>query len=457
MAPESKEPDSTDRQSNWSLGLCLPLWLAYVSNQWSRSSIYYLVDFSEKGTAFKAMNMDLGFSQAQYGLLASVAFTSLFAIASLLAGGLSDRYNRKFLTVASVATWGFATLGTSVATSYEQVVGWRVLMGLSCAFSTPTAYTLLAERVPLEKVASATSLYSTGVALGGALASLSILLDSRFGWRDTALIIALFAFATAIINAVVLKDDPKDVILQSSSGTESQSMAESEKASAFEEVKQILSSSSRVQFLFLASFFRFSSGLLIGIWSAPFFRLAFPESAGGYALAQAGITATCGIVSGIIGGAAADRLKGARIGEDEDEDKIGRQLWVPVIGNLLAIPAWYMAISSGHSFQVAMVWLAIEYLVAECWFGPTISVLQSCVGPKVGGTAQGLFTFTGAIGNLAPAALGFVYTQHQQSGLPGLADLTNLLAVSVCSCYVASAFFFGASALSAPPRKLKTP
>lgn len=456
MVSEPKEQDRKVDQSNWSLGLCLPLWLAYVSNQWSRSSIYYLVDFSEKGTAFKAMNLDLGFSQAQYGLLASVAFTSLFAVASLLAGGLSDRYNRKFLTVASVATWGFATLGTSLSTSYEQVVGWRILMGLSCAFSTPTAYTLLAERVPSDKVASATSLYSTGVALGGALASLSILLDSRIGWRDTALTIALFAFATAIINALVLKDDPKDQS-KSTSATESESISESAKSSAFEEVKQVLSSSSRVQYLFLASFFRFCSGLLIGIWSAPFFRLAFPESAGGYALAQAGITATCGIVSGIVGGAVADRLTGAKEDGVKKEDNVGRQLWVPVIGNLLAIPAWYMSISSGHSFQVAMVWLAIEYLVAECWFGPTISVLQASVGPKVGGTAQGLFTFTGAIGNLAPAALGFVYTQHQQSGLTGADDLTNLLAVSVCGCYIISAFFFGASALSAPPPKLKTP
>eukprot|EP00545_Synedropsis_sp_CCMP1620_P008257 CAMPEP_0119022966 /NCGR_PEP_ID=MMETSP1176-20130426/29111_1 /TAXON_ID=265551 /ORGANISM="Synedropsis recta cf, Strain CCMP1620" /LENGTH=207 /DNA_ID=CAMNT_0006977939 /DNA_START=21 /DNA_END=641 /DNA_ORIENTATION=- len=196
--------EDPQNSNNWLFGLCLPLWLAYVSNQWSRSSIYYLVDFSDKGSALQAMNIDLDFSQAQYGLLASVAFTSLFAVASLVAGRASDRYNRKVLTVASIATWGLATLGTSTSTSYNQVVGWRVLMGLSCAFSTPTAYTLLAERVPADKAASASSLYSTGVAMGGALASLSILLDDRIGWRNTALTIALFAFGTAAINLFVL-------------------------------------------------------------------------------------------------------------------------------------------------------------------------------------------------------------------------------------------------------------
>lgn len=436
MMASPNDDEDASKSSNWQLGLCLPLWLAYVSNQWSRSSIYYLVDFSEKGDAFKAMNIDLDFSQAQYGLLASVAFTSLFAVASLAAGVASDRYNRKVLTVAACATWGLATLGTSLSTSYEQVVLWRILMGLSCAFSTPSAYTLLAERVPAANAATASSVYSTGVALGGALASLSILLDTQIGWRDTALAIAVFAFASAAINQLVLEDDPKGEPTKSADPAR-QSDDDEPESSAFEEAQLVLSSQ-RVQLLFLASFLRFCSGLLIGVWSAPYFRLLFPDNASDYAVAQAAITATCGIVSGLIGGAIADRL-----GDDKD---IGSRLWVPVVGNLLATPAWYMAVTSGDSFQLAMVWLAVEYLVAECWFGPTVSVLQTSVGPKIGGTAQGLFTVTGAIGNLAPAALGFVYDQQPSE------ELTNLLVISVCSCYILSAVAFGASALSESPK-----
>lgn len=66
------------------LSIVLPLLLVYISNQWSRSSLYYLVNFSDSAdaTAFTAMNVDLGFTQAQYGALASVAFTALFAVAS---------------------------------------------------------------------------------------------------------------------------------------------------------------------------------------------------------------------------------------------------------------------------------------------------------------------------------------------------------------------------------------
>jgi len=121
-----------DEMSNaaWILGLVLPLWLVYISNQWSRSSLYYLVDFSSTADAMQAMNVDIGFSEAQYGILASLAFTSLFAFASLAAGIISDRFNRKTITVAAAVAWSVATLGTAFSTSYPEVLAWRVCMGL---------------------------------------------------------------------------------------------------------------------------------------------------------------------------------------------------------------------------------------------------------------------------------------------------------------------------------------
>eukprot|EP00546_Thalassionema_frauenfeldii_P018112 CAMPEP_0178901982 /NCGR_PEP_ID=MMETSP0786-20121207/4347_1 /TAXON_ID=186022 /ORGANISM="Thalassionema frauenfeldii, Strain CCMP 1798" /LENGTH=515 /DNA_ID=CAMNT_0020573189 /DNA_START=11 /DNA_END=1558 /DNA_ORIENTATION=- len=439
---DNDEMNMTDkRDKNWLLGLCLPLWVAYVSNQWSRSSIYYLVDFSDRGAPFKAMNVDLHFSQAQYGILASIAFTSLFALASLIAGVASDRYNRKVLTVASAGAWAIATLGTSLSTSYEGVLVWRILMGLACAFSTPTAYTLLAERVPTSKAALSSSLYSTGIAVGGALASLSIILDTEIGWRDTAFTISLFAFGSALFNLLVLEDDPKDLVLDVVKDESSKArITNTEKSFPVRnEVFEILSPTP-IQLLYLASFLRFCSGLLIGVWSAPYFRLIFPDNASEYAVAQAAITASCGIISSLIGGYIADRIK-----DNGESVSVGRQLWVPVAGNFLAIPCWYMAITSVDSFQMAMVWLAIQYLVAECWFGPTISVLQASVRQKTGGTAQGLFTVTGALGNLAPAALGFFYEQYTNVGPE---ELTTLLVITVCSCYALSAILFGASAVS---------
>lgn len=441
---ESDDDDSKDNlpKSAWLGALVLPLWLVYISNQWSRSSIYYLVNFSGDGDAFYSMNVDLDFSQSQYGLLASVAFTSLFAVASLGAGVASDRYNRKTLTMASAAAWSVATLGTAVSTSYEQVVIWRVAMGLACAFSTPTAYTLLQQRVPQDRAALASSLYGTGVALGGALASLSILLDSEVGWRNTLLVIGTFGFGTAGLNALLLPDDPKEAQETSLDAIDTN---EGTSSSVTDEIVEVISTA-RVKWLFLASFLRFSAGLTIGVWSAAYFRGSFPDNVADYAVAQAAITSICGVTSGILGGVAADWLSANAA---DSTDPVGRKLWVPVVGSVLAAPAFYLSIHSGDSFEFAMACLALEYLVAECWFGPTISVLQSTVGPTIGGTAQGLFTLTGAIGNLAPTLLGFLY--GQAAGVESSDALADLLSLGVCSCYLASAACFSASALSQPP------
>ena len=93
------------------------------------------------------------------------------------------------------------------------------------------------------------------------------------------------------------------------------------------------------------------------------------------------------------------------------------------------------------SFTTAMAWLAASYLGAEVWFGPTISVLQSSVPADRGGTAQGIFTLTGAVANLAPAVLGGVL------GMGGGFELGGLLEWAVVVFYVGSAGFFGKAIL----------
>eukprot|EP00980_Cylindrotheca_fusiformis_P002551 scaffold603_cov118-Cylindrotheca_fusiformis.AAC.3 len=436
MAKSPKEADDKDADSwKWLATLVIPLQLVYVSNQWSRSSIYYLVNFSPDADSFRAMNVAVGFSEAQYGLLASLAFTALFAVASLGAGVAADRYNRKTLTIVAAVGWSVATLGTSLSSTYPEVLGWRIAMGLACAFATPTAYTLINERVPDDRVSFATSLYGTGVAFGGALASLSILLDNEFGWQQALTIISLAGFGSAGLSAVLLPDDNKEEKPADLMEVEDK---EEGKSDFFDDVLEILESP-RARWLYLATFLRFCSGLCIGVWSASYFKEAFPENASDYAVAQAVITGVAGSVSGLLGGYAADRL--ASSGEGDDG---ARKLLVPIVASALAAPAWYLAVHSTDSFQTAMTWLSIEYLIAESWFGPTISSLLGSV--KKGGTAQGMFTLTGAVANLAPTLLGVLYSST--AGDESSAGLLNLLSTSVCLCYVLSSACFVISARS---------
>ena len=424
------------------LTIVLPLLLVYISNQWSRSSLYYLVDFSDSAdvSAYTAMNVDLGFSQAQYGALASVAFTALFAVASLFAGNFADKNDRRALTAGSAAVWSAATLGTSIATTYEQVVICRIIMGLACAFTTPAAYTLIRDSVPPSRAAFANSLYGGGIYLGGALASLSILLDNSLGWRGALGGIGLYGVVCALLSVLVLQADPKIIVDDETVNAKisETSSKESGSVTVIEDAKAVLSTP-RVRWLFLASFTRFCSGLCIGVWGAPYFRSAFPDDATSYAVVNAFIVGLCGVTSGILGGVLSDKAAEVANGKGIEENQ-GR-LAVPIAGSLLAVPSWWFAINSS-TFQLSMIWLGVEYLVAECWFGSAVAVLQSSVGKERGGTAQGMFALTGAIGNLAPSLLGVLYGQATSQGVENQVALSNLLGVAVCSGYLISAVCF---------------
>mmetsp|Transcript_41424 Transcript_41424/g.60605 ORF Transcript_41424/g.60605 Transcript_41424/m.60605 type:complete len:607 (+) Transcript_41424:177-1997(+) len=202
-------------------------------------------------------------------------------------------------------------------------------------------------------------------------------------------------------------------------------------------------STSQVRWLFTASFLRFCSGLCIGVWAAPYFRIAFPDDSTSYAVVNAFIVSLCGVTSGVVGGWTADRTGAAAVGAGYTENT-GR-LIVPIVGSVLAVPTWWLAVHSS-SFESAMFWLGVEYLVAECWFGPVVAVLQSSVGPTLGGTAQGMFTLTGAIGNFAPSALGVLYGSAAAGAVEDGSALSGLLGVGVCGGYFLSAICFAISA-----------
>jgi MFS family permease len=430
-----------ENDTNWLWLLVLPIWLVYIANQWSRSSLYYLVNFDTSASAFTAMNVDLHFDETQYGLLASVAFTLLFAIASLGAGYAADRWDRVTLTVASAFTVAAAVAATAAAPAFGNVLAARILMGLASAFATPTAYTLIRDRVPALQQATAASIYGTGVALGSGLASYTLVLDDAYGWRMALSIIAATGCLAGLLTALVVpSDDRKDNNMEGDKVVTEESAPVTATESLFQDIQSALQTD-RAQWIYRGSFLRFCSGLCIGVWGAPYFRMTFADRTTDYAYSQAAISALGASASGVLGGALADRAP-------------DRKLWVPVVGSLLAAPTWYLAMHSADSFEVAMIWLAAEYLVAECWFGPTISTLQATVGPKIGGTAQGLFTLTGAAANFAPAILGYLYGQSTtvdgSTTSSSSTELSTLLSIAVCFGYVSSAFCFAMAANAAP-------
>ena len=181
------------------------LFLTFASNQW-QTAIYYLCDFSADADSFKHMNAALSFDKEMYATLASIAFTLVFAIVSLFAGSASDKYNRSKVAALSCIAWSVCTAFQSKAGSYGDLVPLRALTGFSQAFFNPAAYTLLSDLFPKSMIGTVNGIFSGGVYLGGALASLSILLDNAYGWRSTLNTIGLIGVGAAMLCLTIIKD-----------------------------------------------------------------------------------------------------------------------------------------------------------------------------------------------------------------------------------------------------------
>ena len=79
-----------------------------------------------------------------FGFLMSV-FLWIYAVMSPVSGVIGDRLNRKWLIVGSLFVWSSVTLAMGFATSYNQILVLRAVMGISEALYMPAALSLIAD------------------------------------------------------------------------------------------------------------------------------------------------------------------------------------------------------------------------------------------------------------------------------------------------------------------------
>jgi MFS family permease len=419
------------------------LTLVYASNQWCRQALYYLCDFSVFADPFKHINAAIDFTKDEYAFLSAVIFTGIFTLFSLIAGNISDNFNRRNIVALSCIVWSIATAMQYTATSYQDLAIDRLLVGASQAFFNPAAYTLISDLFPPQLVATMNGIFSGGIFVGGALASLSIYLNQMLGWRDTLGIIGVLGVVMGVVSwfGVV---DPREKKVESlilNDITSPTSMATNKRSTGLltggiDAVKEVLQSTDS-KILYLASACRFTAGLTIVVWKAPLMFERFPESESLFAGSNAFIVAVGGLLSSVLGGIIADKLANPSLGVR----KISRS-WVSAIGSLIAGPMWAGFILADNPL-LAIAFLFGEYLAAECWFGPTLATLFDIVPAHRRGVAQGLFSILIAIGNIGPMAVASIAKNHWFGDL----SLSDILLYLVCFSYITTASLFALLAI----------
>jgi MFS family permease len=115
---------------------------------------------------------DMHLSDTQMSLLMGLSFALFYTIFGIFIGHFADKYNRRNIIIAGVTVWSLMTALCAGVKNYAQFFAARTGVGVGEAALAPSAYSIITDYFPKNKLATALSTYSMGIFLGSGLALL---------------------------------------------------------------------------------------------------------------------------------------------------------------------------------------------------------------------------------------------------------------------------------------------
>lgn len=144
-----------------------------------------------------SIRAEFGLDSAQTGLLASCSFIGMF-IGAAGAGMLADMFGRKPVFQISMILWGVGSLLCGLAQNVNELMGYRVLLGIGMGMEFPIGLAMVSEIVPSRSrgryVAILEGFWPLGFIAAGVLAYACL---DLVGWRGIFIALAvpaLFVF-----------------------------------------------------------------------------------------------------------------------------------------------------------------------------------------------------------------------------------------------------------------------
>ncbi len=267
-------------------------------------------------------------SEAQFGLLTSV-FLWTYGLVSPLMGFLADRFNKSKIIILSLFVWSVVTWLTGHATTFNELLATRVLMGISEACYIPAALGLIVEYHRGNTRSLATGIHVAGIIAGQSLGFTGGWLAEKYDWTFAFTVFGFIGVVQAVLLLFFLRDKKKPIIANPEIGIK----PVKEKVQLTAALKTLLTNKNFLLLLSFYSLVAIVAWMTIG-WLATFMKERFDLSQ-----TDAGIYSTAYIyplafVGAILGGWLADRYS----------KKYHRaRILVPVFGLLAATPFVFIA------------------------------------------------------------------------------------------------------------------
>ena len=148
--------------------------LAYVVGLLTIASTFSIIDRQILNVMIGPVKRDLGgISDFQVSLIMGFAFTFMYSVLSYPAGWIADRYNRRNLMVAGIASWSVLTMLCGSVHQYWHLFLARMGVGVGEATLGPASNSTLADYFSAERLPMAIGIVSSAPFVGQGLANMT--------------------------------------------------------------------------------------------------------------------------------------------------------------------------------------------------------------------------------------------------------------------------------------------
>jgi MFS family permease len=345
------------------------------------------------------IKQDLGISDTSIGLLQGLAFALFYTLLGLPMGRIADRGSRRNLIAIGVFFWSLMTALCSIARSFWSLFLARIGVGVGEATLGPSAFSLIADYFPRERLGTALSVYSMGIFVGaglalvvggtvvGAVSSLPPvnlpLLGPMAAWRLTFLIVGVPGVLMGLL-VYTIREPVRRNVLRTSAG-------EISRLSLSEVLSQLRLRWRSVVGVSTGLSFQAMCNYALQAWAPTYFLRAYGWSTSRTGLMLGVMLLTTGCLGMYFGGRLCDRWQRARLHE--------APLKVGVISTFSGGILFCLAIAVNR-VDLTLLLLAPTLFFLAMPVGSSYAALQLVFPNQVRGQVSALLLFTVNVGGL---------------------------------------------------------
>src|SRR6266516_3174458 len=297
------------------------------------------------------------------GLLGDAFFVTYMISAPIL-GLLADRISRWLIVGSAVILWSLASGASGLAATFAILVATRICVGIGEGGYGPAAPTILADLFPIETRGRMMAIFYAAIPVGSALGYvIGGLVGAHFGWRwafylvtPPGLLLGLLCF---------WQRDPR---------VAAHHLEQESPRRSIRDYLRLFSTRSYLINCVAQTLMTFVTGGL-GFWAAAYLRYRNQSPNVGMTIFVL-ITVVAGLVSTLLGGVVADKLR---------PRFAGSYFWVSGIGMLIACPFFITTLYVPFPATWITMFFAIFFLFLNT--GPSNTALANVSLPAVRATA----------------------------------------------------------------------